>query len=166
MSTTRRLLEQVASGRISAADAQRELARRDQAKRARKARAKALGRHGRAPGKTAAERRAERDARWDATRSAVAQRVDRERQGRCEWTCERRADDPHHILGGSKRRFEERPETVAGVCRTCHRAYEANDEDTLNRAFAWARDHGFWAAARVIEARIEKVVALNLGGGR
>lgn len=72
--STARLLERVAAGTLSAEDARRELARRDQAKAERKARAKALGRRGRAPGKTVQERRESKQEARRSTRPLVEAR--------------------------------------------------------------------------------------------
>ena len=111
--------------------------------------------------------REDRGARWAAIKDAVARRVDRERQGRCEWACEQRAEDPHHILGGSgRRKAMEAPETVAGVCRSCHRAFERGDLETLLRALKWARGHGFQVAAKGILRRMEKADEAALASRR
>jgi hypothetical protein len=142
-----------------AAEAERQLA-------AKTARARRLSPR-RAPGKKAKEeKRATTAERWETTKAAVRERVERERQGRCEWACPRPCDDPHHLLGGKNRKTCEAPETVAGVCRVCHRAWERNDEETLARAFAWAREHRFVRAMRAIEDRMERVVAARMSAMR
>jgi hypothetical protein len=123
-----------------------------------KARAKAArrARSARAPGKTPAERRSERKARRAVVRAEVFARVDRERQGRCEWYCAQGATDLHHVLNGGRRESEERVDTCAGICRDCHRAYEKADPTVLRNAATWAVEHGFREAAREIAHRIDK----------
>ncbi len=129
-----------------------EASAKRKARSARRVKSKAL----QLPGKTKAERDAEKEAHRRETYDAVARRVDRERQGRCEWACEQRAEDPHHLLNGGRRSVDEEPATVAGICRLDHRGYEAGDEDALGRAWTWAHEHGFRKAQREIEHRQRK----------
>lgn len=104
-----------------------------------------------------AVKEATKRAKWRDIRSLVIARVHRERQGLCEFLCGQPADDPHHIISGSgKKRLFEAPETVAGICRLCHRAYEKADIETLERAALWASSHGFGAALKEIRYRLSR----------
>lgn len=99
---------------------------------------------------------------WADVKQAVRTRVLVERGGRCEWACERLCDDPHHLISGSgKKRVFEAPNTVSGICRTCHRLYEKADVDTLQRAASWALNHGFTLALNEILRRLDKAIALR-----
>jgi hypothetical protein len=92
--------------------------------------------------------------RWAAIKEAVKTRLV---DGRCEWGCGQMADDPHHLLSGNGRRTEyESPETVAGICTYCHRAYERADPEVLARALRWAIRLRFRMAEREIRHRTAK----------
>jgi NAD-dependent dihydropyrimidine dehydrogenase PreA subunit len=108
------------------------------------------------PGKSREERRQEEKGRRAVVRVEVFARVDRERQGRCEWYCAQPATDLHHIMNGGRRTVEERIDTCAGICRGCHRAYEKADRAVLRNAATWAVEHGFREAGREIAHRIDK----------
>lgn len=108
-----------------------------------------------APGKTREERRAETKARRAAIRAEVFARAERERGGRCEWYCERPAEEWHHIFQGGERSARESTATTAAACVACHRAYHKADRDTLRNAATWAVEHGFREAAREIAHRID-----------
>jgi hypothetical protein len=99
---------------------------------------------------------------WKEIKEAVMARVLKERGERCEW-CERPCEDAHHIISGSgKRRVFEAPDTVAGICRDCHRAYERADIIILGWALAWAYNHGFGRAHEEIRRRLDKACAIKL----
>lgn len=121
--TTRRLLEQVACGRLSSGDARAMLDKMDREKRERRKRT-APKRADRVRAKE--ERKATRRENMAAIRALVVERAG----GRCE-VCgadsAHVACEAHHLVAGGLRRHRESVETVILLCLDCHRAYHRSD---------------------------------------
>lgn len=113
---------------------------------------------------------AQHDLDWEAIKRAVYERARVESDGGCELGCGRESNDPHHLIGGSgKRRPNERFDTVIGICRVEHDAYEDGDLEVLEKIRAWAERHCYWMALGEVDrriARIKRIRAATAGGSR
>lgn len=105
-----------------------------------------------APGKSADDRRKERNERAAAIRAEVFKRAN----GRCECCCSRTPAEWHHVIGGGARRAEESVETTAAVCVFCHVDLHRSRFHALVSMRRWAMTNGFADALHAIERRIDK----------
>jgi hypothetical protein len=141
---------------------EQEEKQREDKRKAKRERARRVGPKRRAGVEKKRATKEERRAKVAAVREAVFCRaIDRRRTGlgtaACEFCEFQSATELHHLISGGARRLDERPETCAAVCTTCHREYHHCRLATLRAAKVWALMHGYRDALRAIEKRIAKV---------
>lgn len=137
------------------------LAAQDKAKRERRARSKALGRRGRAPGPTREERRAAADARELAGKAAARVRSG----GRCEWheggrRCGDTGTERDHVLGGRWKKEMEALPNGEGLQDLCHDHHQVvkHGPDRLG-ALRQAKEHAIRIRSRGPLRHVEDAIA-------